>query len=279
MAKIRTVKTFLKILAALASLAALWLGSMYVLGSRNDPVICDTITLTGEIAPEMFLQMRDCLVRSTAAKKTFVVKNGTGGDGLAAIAFGTLIHRHGWDVEVTDLCISSCANFIFPAGKTKYLHHDSLLVFHGGYHQANFLDWAQELDRRSSSTGTPVDSLVLGQENKEGVLRYTSTPSKADDEVRAFLSVTKSSTFVEHLGKLRAASDKFYQELGVNPLLPTHGQTGTYEPTYKSYKYYGFIYRLDSLRRLGVRNIELKNAEWRPERNPLYKDFYEVTYP
>jgi len=63
------------------------------------------------------------------------------------------------------------------------------------------------------------------------------------------------------------------------PPLPEYGQIGGYESLYKSYKYDGFIYRLDSLRRLGIRNIELKEGEWHPERHPDYKDVYEVTYP
>jgi hypothetical protein len=65
----------------------------------------------------------------------------------------------------------------------------------------------------------------------------------------------------------------------MNPWLPTYGQIGVYEPLYKSYKYGGFIYRLDSLSRLGVGNIEVKNGEWHPERSPAYQDVYEVTYP
>jgi len=277
--KIQLVKTPLKILAALVSVAILSLGSMYVLYLRDEAVRCDTITLTGWITSEMFVEVRDCLVRSTAAKKTFVVREAGGGDGLAALAFGILIHRHNWDVEVTDLCASSCANFIFPAGKTKYLNHDSMLLFHGGPYQANFLEMAEKFDQESTMNGAPVDLVILGQENKEGTIRFNPNLSKADHEVREFLSMTDVSTAVELVNKIRSASDQFYQELGVNPLLPTYGQIGDYEPTYKSYKYGGFIYRLDSLRRFGMGNIELKEGEWHPERNPAYQDVYEVTYP
>ena len=74
-------------------------------------------------------------------------------------------------------------------------------------------------------------------------------------------------------------SDQFYEELGVNLLLPHYGQTGRYEPIYKEHKYGGFIYRLDSLRKLGVGNIEVKGGEWHPERHRDYRDVYEVTYP
>jgi hypothetical protein len=273
------VKTPLKILAALVSVAFLSLCSMYVLYVRNEAPPCDTITLTGWITSEMFVEVRDCLVKSTAAKKTFVVRGAGGGDGFAALAFGILIHRHGWDVEVTDLCASSCANFIFPAGKTKYLNRDSMLLFHGGPHQTNLLEMAEKFDHGWTMSGAPVDSVVLGRDNKEGTLRFSPNRSNADREVREFLSITDGSTAVELLTKFRSASDRFYEELGVNPVLPTYGQIGAHEPTYKSYKYGGFIYRLDSLRRLGIGNIELKNAEWLPERNPVYQDVYEVTFP
>jgi hypothetical protein len=273
------VRTSLKILAALVSVAFLWLGYSYVLFLRNEAVRCDTITLTGDINSETFVESRDCLVRSAAAKKTFVVKASGGGDGAAALALGILIHRHNWDVEIVDLCASSCANWIFPAGKTKYLNSHSMLLFHGGPQQANLLEMAEKLDQGLAVHGAPVESVVLGHENKEGVVSFTPGKPAARQEVLEFLSMNDVSTSVEKIGQFRIASDQFYQKLGINPLMPTYGQIGAYEPTYKSYKYGGFIYRLDSLRRLGIGNIELKEGEWHPERHPDYRDVYEVTYP
>lgn len=269
----------MKILAALVSVAILWLGYKYVLFLRDDDLRCDTITIAGDIGSETFVNLRGCLARSAAAKKTFVVKQSGGGDALAALALGILIHRHKWDVEVVDHCASSCANFIFPAGTTKYLNRHSLLLFHGGPYQENFMEMAEKFDQGSTTNGAPVESVTLGQENKEGTLSFTPNKSKAYQEVLEFLSMTNISTAVDLVGKMRSASDQFYQELGVNPLLSTYGQVGAYEPTYKSYKYGGFIYRLDSLRRLGIGNIELKEGEWHPERNPAYQDVYEVAYP
>jgi len=276
--KIQLVKTYLKVLVALVLVAFVWLASSYVRYLRDDAVRCDTLTLTGFINSDRFVEARDCLVRSAAAKKTFVVKESGGGDAAAAIALGLLIHRHHWDVEVIGVCASACANYIFPAGKTKYLHQHSLLLFHGGPYQQNMLEMAEKFDRESAMNGPPAGSVVLGQTNKEGTITFSPNRSKAEQEVRDFLSISDGSA-VEYLGKLKSASDQLYQELGVNPLLSTYGQSGEYEATYKSYKYGGFIYRLDSLRRLGVSNIEMKEGEWHPEAHPDYRDVYEVRYP
>jgi hypothetical protein len=202
-----------------------------------------------------------------------------GGNGLAALAIGTLIHKHGWDVEVVGVCASACANFIFPAGKTKYLHQNALLLFHGGPRQENMPEMIHGAEQVSTTNGAPVGSVTFGQEGKEGTITISPTRSKADQEVRDFFSIADSATVVEILDKIRSASDQLYQELGVNPLLLTYGQIGQYEAMYKSYKYGGFVYRLDSLQRLGISNIELMEGEWHPESHPDYRDVYEVTYP
>jgi hypothetical protein len=98
-------------------------------------------------------------------------------------------------------------------------------------------------------------------------------------QVLEFLSIRNVSTAADYVARLTTASDQFYDELGVNVLLPTYGQIGRYEATYKSHKYGGFMYRLDSLHRLGIGNIELKDGEWHPERNRDYPDVYEIAYP
>ena len=272
------MKTTLKILAVLGAAGILWLGYKFVLFRRDVDRYCDTATVTGDITPETFAKLRGCLARSLAPKKTFVVTASDGGDNVAALALGILIHKHNWDVEIVDYCASACATFIFPAGKTKYLHRHSMLLFHGGPYQENLLEMAQKLDQGSSMQGAPAQSVTLGQVNKENTLSNTPK-SIAYGELHQFLSIPDASTMVDVLLALRKSSDQFYQELGVNPLLPTYGQLGEYEPIYKSYKYVGFIYRLDSLRRFGIGNIELKDGEWQPERNPAYPEVYEVTFP
>jgi hypothetical protein len=275
--KIQPVKKLLMILAAVVSIAAVGLFASYVHYLRNERDPCATLTLTGDINSDTFVEARECLVGATAAKKTFVVKASGGGDALAALAIGILIHRHHWDVEIVDGCGSSCANWIFPAGKTKYLNSQSILQFHGGPHQANLMDVPDEPEPGSVVAGAPVDSVVVGHKDKEGVITFHRT-SAADKEVLEFLSISNAS-YLEKLGQFRNASDRFYRELGINPLLPEYGQIGSYEAQYKSYKHEGFVYSLDSLRNFGLRNIELKQGEWHPERHPLYKNLYEVTYP
>jgi hypothetical protein len=67
---------------------------------------------------------------------------------------------------------------------------------------------------------------------------------------------------------------------GVNPdmdkNIPYYGQRGEYEALYKTYKYFGFYYDLESLARLNVSNVSVKTGQWRPQSNPLFAQVYEV---
>lgn len=275
--KIRRVNIYLKIAAALASLFVLWLGAMYVVYLRDEAARCHTLTLPEWITAETFNSARECLVRSTAPKKTVVVNALGGGDGEAALAIGMLIHKHNWDVEVVDSCVSACAAFIFPAGNVKYLHRNAILVFHGGPSQRNLSELVGEVEKHAAANGAAMKT--FGEVNKEGYITYNPGAAEANKEVREFLSIRSDIDLRELVEALIRLSNHFYAELGVNPLLPDYGQIGAYEPTYQAYEHIGFMYRLNSLQRLGVDNIELADGEWSPESHPMYQHVYEVTYP
>jgi len=285
------VKPYLKIAGALALIAIVgfWMVAAH---SESKVAACGPITLTGDMNPDTFLSMKDCLADPSVTDKTFIVTYSGGGDWESSLAIGILIHRHGWNVEVVEMCASSCANFIFPAGKVKYLHSNAMLLFHGGPHQENLLEQAiateqAEMARRAASTssGTAPATPVAPAEAKDPDRSRMEGHAAIDDKgpqrlkVREFLEVRDVTDTTDLFTKLRNVSDRFYAELGVNLLLPDYGQRGRYEARYQAYKIGGFMYRLDSLRKLGVDNIELKGGEWRPERNRDYPDVYEVTYP
>jgi len=63
---------------------------------------------------------------------TAVVITSDGGEVTAAVRLARAIRARGLLLVVKDRCISSCANFLFPAARTKAVAPNSLLVFHGG---------------------------------------------------------------------------------------------------------------------------------------------------
>ena len=62
-----------------------------------------------------------------------------GGDVASAIQIAREIHERGIDVEVVGGCFSSCANYIFPAGKTKTISGLGIVAWHGNIHHLLYL--------------------------------------------------------------------------------------------------------------------------------------------
>lgn len=57
--------------------------------------------------------------------------NSIGGDVNEAMTMGREIFKRKLDVEVRNVCASACANYIFPAGKGKFLSQNAYLLWHG----------------------------------------------------------------------------------------------------------------------------------------------------
>lgn len=64
-----------------------------------------------------------------------------GGDIAAGLDLGELVQRHGLDVRATgSACWSSCANYVFVAGRHRSIDPGTVVVWHGSAIQAGLAD-------------------------------------------------------------------------------------------------------------------------------------------
>jgi hypothetical protein len=211
--------------------------------------------------------------------------NSNGGSLYAGIDMGNFIHQNRMTVEVANLCVSSCANYIFLAAETKVLNKNSLVVFHGGPKQANFLSLMQQADASNSAPGT-----TFGQADYEGVVTIESASvqreSRASNygnqcEIGEIVNINgycEAITAEQRLQFLIDLEEQLYSKINANMdmNIPYRGQIDDYEQVYLEYKYYGFFYSIESLRRLNVENVYTKDGEWSPQNNSLFNKVYEV---
>ncbi|MGU9978750.1 hypothetical protein ACJ4V0_01785 [Phreatobacter sp. HK31-P] len=61
-----------------------------------------------------------------------MVVTSDGGEVTAAVRLARAVRARGLLLVVKSHCISSCANFLFPAARTKVVAPNGLVVFHGG---------------------------------------------------------------------------------------------------------------------------------------------------
>jgi len=88
----------------------------------------DAVLFSGRIdnrSAEAFLQ----LLGNPEVKRLIITSQG--GSVAAALDMGLAIHQRRLDVEVPSDCLSSCANYIFPAARRKTLGHAGAVAWHG----------------------------------------------------------------------------------------------------------------------------------------------------
>lgn len=87
----------------------------------------------------------------------------SGGDIHLGMDMGDWVYKNGLNVEVLDVCFSSCANYIFPAGKAKILGKNSMLGWHGGATQYPTVELVEQLLAfKTEQLMEVLDSLTRG---------------------------------------------------------------------------------------------------------------------
>ena len=88
----------------------------------------DAVVFDGRIEPRSAAQFL-ALLRDPAITRLVITSRG--GIVSAALDMALAIHEHGLDLEVPTACLSSCANYIFPAARRKSLGRPDAVAWHG----------------------------------------------------------------------------------------------------------------------------------------------------
>lgn len=177
----------------------------------------------------------------------------TGGEVRQALELAEWIFDNEVAVEITDVCLSSCANYVVPAAKTIYLNPQSLMAWHGGAQQAMSDD--------------EIDKLVT---------QAWETLPQSERENRS-----KESIKERVLGSRQALIDAelaFYHEVGINSNLPIVGQTCEYYQAVRADdSTLGWYLSIEDMQRMGIRDIQLTDSqEWKPEGHEKAAHFVRV---
>lgn len=224
----------------------------------------DKVLLAGEITVDDYLKFKDIIEKNKNINE-IVVSSG-GGNVLAGMAIGKLIKSRNFDVRVMGACGSSCANYIFVAGNKKILSRDALVFFHGGIQQEGLHEEVKVLKEISA-------------DKAHGVSFYDDGKGPPPDYILEAVGMKKANTLLEAVPLLAEVEKKYFADMQVNNDLPTYGQKGIYKQLWNSNKYQIFYYDLESMSKLGIKNIEVEGSQWHPEENPIYSNLYQVSYP
>lgn len=174
------------------------------------------------------------LYESTTPKPDTLVIGSGGGDVTTGIALGEWVFDNHLSVQIDRGCASSCANYVFPAGKRKIIPKTAVLMFHGGMSKT---EWGPMLADVHFPKGISEQQKAAALEDvKKGL---------ADEAQK------------------QAA---FFKKIGVNEALTCYGHHKPYIETMESDDHYvGWRYDVATLARFGVTNVEVLNPPWQPK--------------
>jgi hypothetical protein len=180
----------------------------------------DKIYYSGDISQPGYEKVKKLISDNT----TTLVINSRGGDIDPGMKLGEFVFDKQLNVQVENYCFSSCANYIFPAGKTKYLSKGSQLGWHGG------------------ATQSFSDEIV---------------PKKVEDRERFIQLLTgliqQENNFFKKI-KVNQLSTTYGQVAERHlEILKTHNLNCK-----------GWSYSVDALSAFGINNVVFKDDKWEP---------------
>lgn len=198
-------------------------GYSYPTLEKDEPKVFSSgekIFYSGDVSESGLKKVHDL----SNANTTTLVINSRGGDIVPGMKLGELVFDKKWNVQVQDYCFSSCANYVFPAGSTKYLSKGSQLGWHGGATQ----QFSEEI--------VPKD-----KDDRERFIQMLTGLIKLENEFFNKIKVNQLSTVYGQ------TADKHLE------ILKAHNSNCK-----------GWSYSIDGLSAFGINNIVLIDGEWHP---------------
>ena len=149
-----------------------------------------------------------------------------GGEVNVGMDIGEFLVANHLNVRVDNFCLSSCANYVFPAGVQKIMSNDASIAFHGG------------VQALTDQMDTYIASLPAAEQKTVRI------------KVQAYVKAAI------------ARENAFYKKLKVNKKINTLGLGQVYQHYTEKAEYRGWYYSPEALATLGVRNITVIDPPW-----------------
>jgi len=164
-----------------------------------------------------------------------------GGEVFWGIKIGELVFARGWDVRVRGVCFSSCANYIFPAGRRKRIAAGGIVGWHGSARQDAVLAARAGVSEMEEFLRKIVPAMLAG---------FASGGQAAPGRAEMLAGV--GAEFARHQTRQRMESALFAR-IGVDPDSAVYGflpEAGVPESAG------GWTYRIADMAAFGITGVE-----------------------
>lgn len=123
-----------------------------------------------------------------------------GGEVNAGMKMGEWVFEHHVDIVIERMCMSSCANYVFTAGRKKTINKNSIVAWHGSILQANE---SSDEDLRAAV----IEGYALLPENEKKKLVLEDLITQSIRQMREYRSITT------------ARQERYFHKIGVDEFI------------------------------------------------------------
>jgi hypothetical protein len=213
-----------------------WLQQRGVLDRSKVRLADGVLLIQGRLDRDLLAEFRS-VIASADLRGVRVRLRSPGGERFTGMAIGREIYRRQLDVEVDVHCISSCANYLFTAGRNKYVESPDQVQFHGGMLQPDIV----------------ARALEVIEQGKQGVTGEDVSPDLDLPRMRELYGLHADFPF--NLAMELLAEKAFFEEIGVSSLTPVYGQYGDYAAWFMDGVHDNFYYLPEDYALFGVGSV------------------------
>jgi len=190
----------------------------------------DTLYYTGNMSKASTVVFDAAVAGLAKGSITRLVISSGGGDTVEGRHVGRWVQAMGLVVEVDTICFSSCANFVFPAGRARVVRPDAFVGWHG--------------DDRQYGQLARLNGTSLDDELKKAV--PVGVPPDA--------AATFLQEFRDTVIHAEAENLQYYQSLGVNHAFSVCAVGDMLKQRCTQPELMGWGFSVEDMVRLGMRN-------------------------
>jgi hypothetical protein len=171
---------------------------------------------------------------------TRLVMTSGGGEVAAAIALGRWVFDHGIDIEISEHCLSACANYVFTAARHKTIRPGAVVAWHGNYrHLKATALWRDGVARRVERDGQDRDTA------RREVLAQVDRLVRLEQDFFERIGVDQYLCWIGKMPPYSASNYYFLSKADMARFGVTHVQT---PPDYERTDVSGFAFNIMHLR-------------------------------
>ena len=215
-----------------------------------------TVVIRGDMDIDFYERFLDAVRGKEDTIRTVHIDSG-GGVTTEGIKLGEWMFERKVDVVVENLCFSSCANYVFTAGKNKTIKSDSIVGWHGSEQQDEYI---------ARSMGLSVEEYAA-QVCDEEFTEPGETPSDSERKACVDELVTQQPMMIKK-------EQAFLSKIGVNADALLYGLLPGQIEEYGKSSVQGWTFSIEDMAKFGIDNIVYEGAGEYPNEQALQK--YEV---